>query len=203
MPGIRRGLLLILLLASLAVVLSGCGEYRQFASWYADIFPRHFTFEYPRSFYEVDTTYGFPESNITGVRFFRQGTEELKLLPVVSSISVIVEKPASWLDTDARDAIENELSDYENDENFKILERKSISVAGLSAEYVSFSISRLFRNSSSPTHNRLVRFVAFDSKGSLLKQGLVWKIELVCFEEEIQETQAYFDHLLDTFRILD
>lgn len=159
-----------------------------------------FTFEYPQCFNLIDLNV-LPDivydARVTEVRFTRQGTGELKLLPVFSSIDVKVYKPGLYGDTDARTAIEKELSYYENDENFKVLERKSISVAGLSAEYVSFSTSMPYSNPSIPTHNRLVRLVAFDYA------GFVWKIELACFEEEIQETQAYFDHLLDTFRILD
>jgi hypothetical protein len=159
-----------------------------------------FTFEYPQCFNLIDPN-TMPDieydTRVTEVEFTRQGTGELKRIPVKSSISVRVYKPGLYGDTDAKTAIENELSGYEADENFKGLERDSISVAGLSAEYVRFSISRLFRDRGSPTHNRLVRLVAFDYA------GFVWKIQLVCFEEEIQETQAYFDHLLDTFRILD
>jgi hypothetical protein len=159
-----------------------------------------FTFEYPQCFNLIDLN-GLPDivydARVTEVSFTRRGTGELKLLPVISSISVKVYKPGLYGDTDARTAIEKELSYYEADENFKVLERGSINVIGLSAEYVSFSTSRLFRDRSFPTHNRLVRLVSFDYA------GFVWKIELVCFEEEIQETQAYFDHLLETFRVLD
>lgn len=159
-----------------------------------------FTFEYPQCFNLIDLN-ALPDivydTGVTDVSFIRRGTGELKLLPVETSISVIVEKPASWRDTDARAAIEKALSYYEADENFKVLERESISVIGLSAEYVSFSTSMPYSNPSIPTHNRLVRLVTFDYA------GFVWKIELVCFEEEIQETQAYFDHLLETFRVLD
>lgn len=213
MPGIHRGLLLIPLLAVLMTI--GCSNsarncsYKEFALHKDDVRFRlggvileHplFTFEYPQCFDLIDLNV-LPDivydTRVTEVRFTRQGTGELKLLPVKSSIDVKVYKPGLYGDTDARAAIEKALSYYKDDENFKVLERKSISIAGLSTEYVSFSISRLFRDSSLYTHNRLVRLVTFDYR------GFVWKIELVCFEEEIQETQAYFDHLIDTFKIFE
>jgi hypothetical protein len=63
MPGIRRGLLLMLLLASLMVILPGCNnsEYRLFT------FKKvvNFTFEYP-SHYKIEEVRAYQQEEVSG-----------------------------------------------------------------------------------------------------------------------------------------
>jgi hypothetical protein len=53
MPGIRRGLSLILLLASLMVILPGCGHANDYKVFALTVGIAHFSFEYPAR-YHID-----------------------------------------------------------------------------------------------------------------------------------------------------
>ncbi len=156
-----------------------------------------FTFEYPSCFREVPLGDDLGNFGITEVSFLRKGTGDLKGLPVESQINIIVKRPSEALGSNAKVAIEELLKAYENDPNLKIIERGHVSIAGISAEKITISVSKLDTVGFFTPHNRQMRLVAFDYA------GFVWQIQMFVFEEEAEETQPYFEHLLQTFKILD
>jgi hypothetical protein len=159
-----------------------------------------FTFEYPCSFGLVDIN-RFPDfvysSDVTAVDFTRY--EEGNTFPE-ETIELRVHKPGIWGDTDAKTSVDNVIaSDSGNPDyqNFQILERTVVNVDDIPAEYVTYSYHRPAKEGFGfSTQERVIRFVAFDY------EGFLWKLKMNCFVESAEETEPYFDHLIETFDII-
>lgn len=160
-----------------------------------------FTFEYPSSF-----TYNYNEDEIllnmrmTLVTFERQVQGFSESFPK-TGLTVSVHEPGLWNDTNARTTIENTINYHSSEPDFFVIERTSTSVAGSNAELLSYSfhqpVREVFGSTPIPEYNEIVKFVCFDY------QELIWRICLNCVDEELPETEIYFQHVLDTFQIIE
>jgi hypothetical protein len=201
MPGIRRGLLLILLLALLVVTLLGCNnaEYRTFT------FEKgvNLTFEYP-SHYRRDLIYSYVEGKSAGrITFLDRLSSKVS---IYGFIWVTIRDP-SGVYPYAKTAIEQIASgEYDiytsgpGELNRDILERSTIIINGIPAELIVYShkvgfIERLPYESSKII--RINRTVYFDHN------GLLWSIAIESDEDKAEQARADFEHLLQTFKILE
>jgi len=99
---------------------------------------------------------------------------------------------------DADTALEHHIQLYVEPEN--ILERSTISMAGISAELlVYFHEPELMPEAPSSSLDviKVTRVVYFDYN------DLLWEIEIESDEDRADVAEADFEHLLETFQILD
>ena len=201
MPGIRRGLLLILLLASLMVILLGCNtaEYRTFT------FERgvNFTFEYP-SHYKINSIYSFVEGKSAGgLIFFDKLSSKYSLY---GFIDVTIRDPSEKF-PNAKTAIEQialgEFDIYTSGPGElirNILERTTINMNGISGELIVYSHRVGFVETLPYESSKIVRInrtLFFDHS------GLLWSIAIESDEDKAEQAKADFEHLLETFQILE
>ena len=114
------------------------------------------------------------------------------------ALSVIVENNGS-LFTNAKDALDNLLYNYEHpyyDNKFILLERSSVEVSGVTGEIVIFSITMAPDYYLGP-HSAVGRDVFFDHN------GMIWNIHLYSHETIAEQAEADFEHILESFQILD
>jgi hypothetical protein len=191
MPGIRCGLLLMLLLASLMVTLPGCNnsEYRTFT------FKKgvNFSFEYP-SHYKIEDVRAYEQEQVSGkVILYDKLSSKVSLFGFIN-ITII---DASEKFPNARVVIEQIAS---NELKKDILERTTININGIPAELIVYS-SKIGMIPEAPPKSweivRINRTVCFDYS------GLIWVIIIESDEDKADQAKADFEHLLQTFKILD
>ncbi len=111
-------------------------------------------------------------------------------------------EPGGWQHpTDAKSLLESRVKGAEQNSlnpHFQILERSSITVSSVQAERVIYLVDELFQppNASKPLLSVEDR-VCFDYK------GLIWEISSSSYEEYSEQTKADFEHVLQTFKILE
>jgi len=82
--------------------------------------------------------------------------------------------------------------------DFRLLERSTITIAGVKGERIAYSYSGFYFSSEHAPQTGTAYKAYFDSK------GLIWKLSLIADEYAAAErAKSDFEHLLETFRILD
>jgi hypothetical protein len=98
----------------------------------------------------------------------------------------------------ATDKLEGVLEDEAKWENFELLERASMTVFGIEGEMVAYLVDKLMpiprEDGQRLEYNRAVYF-EYD--------GLIWLIEAKCNQEIMDQVRADFEHIVETFTILD
>jgi hypothetical protein len=83
-------------------------------------------------------------------------------------------------------------------ENFQLLERSPITVSGVEGELIVYLVDRLMPIPVEDGENlEYVRAVYFDYN------DLTWEIEMQCNQDIQEEVTAYFNHVIETFEILE
>jgi len=174
----------------------------------------HFYFEYPSS-YKKSSAYADIEYRSTVVVFIRP-EPRAQVNSTYTFFKVTVGGPTSE-SPNARTALERELSRLSEPE--KLLERSAIIVAGLSAELIVYShrpptiastpaAPDFFAVTSSvwgvasaaaplEPEMKVTREAYFDYK------GLIWNVAIDSDESEADQAKGDFEHILQTFKILD
>jgi hypothetical protein len=98
----------------------------------------------------------------------------------------------------ATDRLEGVLEDEAKWENYELLERAPLTVAGIEGEMVTYLVDKLMpvprEDGQRLEYHRAVYF-EYD--------GLIWVIEAGCNQEIMEEVRADFEHIVETFTILD
>lgn len=97
----------------------------------------------------------------------------------------------------ATDDLEEVLKDMAKWENFELLERAPMTVAGIEGEMVAYLVDSLiawFTGSAGLEYNCAVYFDY---------NGLIWEIAAGCNQEIMEQVRADFEHIVETFTILD
>jgi len=98
----------------------------------------------------------------------------------------------------ATDKIEGVLEDMAKWANFKLLERSPLTVSGVEGEMIVYLVDKLMPIPVEDGKNLLyVRAVYFDY------QNLTWEIEAKCNQDIQEQVKADFDHIIQTFKILE
>jgi len=160
-----------------------------------------FTFQYPLSFTRVDDQDEILfNMRVTKIDFARQVPDTADSFPK-TTLSASVHEPGLWNDTDAKTTITNIITFHIHDPDFKVLETSTVTIAGMQAEYLSYSFhspaKEGFGYAPIPEYDGMVKFACFDH------DNLIWRVNLSCLSQESDETSLYFQHLLDTFQILE
>ena len=151
-----------------------------------------FSFEYPQCFGWANVNDVF-NSDVTVLSFHRNGNSQRES----SSIYVTVQRMGYDNEVDAKSVVENLISSVKEKKDFKIIDRKSIDIDNLAADYVSFYYFVPKQEGVEISYSNFGILAAFDYK------GFIWKIRMGCPEKESQEITQYYEHLRKTFKILD
>jgi hypothetical protein len=161
-----------------------------------------FTFEYPSIFEPtgVETLNDFPPEPPTFVRWITDVTFQRETHNIFyDSLGVDVYAFGALEYANSEDFINKYLSKMkrEDPDNFKIIENISSTFQDIPATYLTYSyqtdnLSTKYYSFSS----RYDRMVVFDYK------GVFWKIYAFGDQNNSEEMNTYFQHLLDTFKFL-
>jgi hypothetical protein len=197
----------------LASVLGGCGSgYKTFAfkdnDWrfdvpaaattlYTPVILEHplFTFEYPSSF-SSRVTRGGPmvkDPLITSVRFIRNEKGMVSREEIYVEVKQL-NRTEYQEDTVAEEVVDNVIardSASSNHDDLRILDRRTVTVNGIPA--VSVAYTYLWSSEG----DMVVMFAAF------YHAGFIWQISQECYAENAEEAAVFFNHLLDTFQLLE
>lgn len=154
----------------------------------------NFTFEYPDSYIKL-TPVAFEDTggdNSINLLYVEPGTSEGK---ADKQIQIIPLAPIKGRPNAVAWANEHITILEINDEEFELIERSTIEVAGISGEMIAYKCSILGNYMNSP--NLIIRDVYLDY------QGYIWKISVLSITELGAQVEPDFDHLTDTFDFLD
>jgi hypothetical protein len=177
---------ILLLFFVLLSSIIGCS--RQMYLTFKSNTPPLFSFEYP-SFYRVSvggTMRGGIDlqivRNVSGAKFLRY--------PI---IGVLIDPSEQLSATDVKSAIERHISNFEEMSGvsaFYILERNMVSISGINADYVKYSILQ-------DTVAGMGKYVLF------YNDGRIWTFQAYYEPDESIELDQLFDHILQTLKILE
>jgi hypothetical protein len=98
----------------------------------------------------------------------------------------------------ATDDIEEVLKDNAKWENFQLLERSQITVSGVEGELIVYLVDKLMPIPVEDGENLwYIRAAYFDN------DDLTWEIVAKCNQNIQEEVTAYFNHIIETFEILE
>jgi len=182
------------IIPTIGVGCTKCEGYKQLS---VDEGIAHFSFEYPCNWKIgiVDARHDY-EHTYTNVKVF--GPDFKRERDTVSSTVWIFFICPTDADTpDASAALEYSLSYWQDFRDFEILERSTVEIAGLQVEQVVFFCQVAGRFYDSPPIPSIDRELYFEYS------GLIWKISISSRPEVVEADNVHFEHLLETFRILD
>jgi hypothetical protein len=193
---------LIAMVFTLVAITPGCDSSMEGYRTFTFDKVAHFSFEYP-AHYRKYSAHATVEDRTISIWFHD------KVPPKGSTygyIHIFVEG-ASDSYPDAAAALEHTLSGfvepgpYDEEEPQRLLERSSLTIAGIPAELIvySYGYDRIWGESpgSVAILIRIAREVYFDHN------GLIWNIVIESDEDRADVAEGDFEHLLETFQILD
>jgi hypothetical protein len=163
----------------------------------------HFSFEYPTNYDEMFTE--MLHSWVAATSF--RSIEEEGWIIERSYLYIFIVEAGGIGTTDAEAALENEIESFASDEeysDFEILDRSPVTIAGVAGEQVTFSY--YFAETTPPCDGGpvlklpatlIVRCAYFECN------GFVWEIFLQSTEGVADEDEVHFEHILETFTILE
>lgn len=94
--------------------------------------------------------------------------------------------------------LDYELSRVEELQDFELLERSPMTIAGTHGERIIFSYYGYHSSMESEAETGTAYKAYFDS------EGLIWRVVMIADEYATAErAEAHFEHVLETFKILD
>jgi len=171
-----------------------------------------FSFEYRAYYHDIGGPYVVEESDFTFTYVYVLARAKKKTMAnpepggkgnpvamsyVPASINVsasnqlLMQSKYSWT---ASERIEKSISSWSRWENYKLLERTTVVVAGIEAEMIVYEIDSIF--SSWPLEYHIE--IAFD------REGICWDIEATCRDTDLREMLVQdVEHVISTFEILE
>jgi hypothetical protein len=98
----------------------------------------------------------------------------------------------------ATDDLEELLEDESKWENYQLLERAPLTVSGIEGEMVAYLVDRLM-----PIPRKDGQRLEYHCAVYFDYNGLIWEIEAGCHQEIMDQVKADFEHIVETFIILD
>jgi hypothetical protein len=197
----KNSLFCALLILLLSLVLPGCqnrdvNSYKTFTLNEGAV---HFSLEY-RTYYKIDS---LKPAEATGdlmqqSMFFTLISPKIKGVNDYTYIHVVVDKPDE-ITPDAKSATERAERNASSWADYKLLDKYETTVDGVLAyrlDYQNRNIVPAIAGVSGPSIE-VIREVAFDAK------GYVWMIQIRSVSSTAEADKADFEHILQTFKILD
>jgi hypothetical protein len=189
---------LLLLLISLATLsASGCSGYKTFS---LEKGIGHFTFEHPAQ-YKVEKVEVRNDSLLyTHIILSGPGARLEKGGMDYTFIDVFVDDTRVY-SRSAEDDLESSLASATKLPDYRLLERSAVSVAGVTAQQVVYFYDRGVRDHPEDPEPEplptIMREIYFDHC------DLIWSISIRSNEAAAEDARAIFEHILQTFKILD
>lgn len=158
-----------------------------------------FTLEYPRSF---EPMWAYSNESVLTVTFLRDYYPER---PRLEAIEIEVQKPdytgvggtrVFWYNVISGNFTGPISSDFQFGD-VRLVENSTVAINGISGLYTAYSYRWIEFAGRPMPHEQVIRRVSFNHA------GYVWILLSESWAENAEETEAYFRHLLKTFRILD
>jgi hypothetical protein len=147
----------------------------------------------------IDTTVVIPDArNVTSTPAKVNGPP-MSLTIMVTRVDVPNEPGGYQHPTDAKSMLESRVNGaFKNSLNpdFKILERSSIVVSSIQAERVRYVFNNIVQLKGD-------KFLMIEDSVCFDSGGVIWEISSTCFEECTEQAKADFDHVIQTFKILN
>jgi hypothetical protein len=174
---------------SSAVPSSGTNEYKTFANQEGIA---HFSFEYPNQW---ELKYSVENSKMSITKFVTVGGARIPSIFIwIQTKTPDVDSPNSSVDM--RRALEK----WQKNGDIEVLGQSTVQISGFEAtqiesnnRIVSYSIPRVDPQRLATTS----KFIYFDAN------GLIWEISSWVLQDNVQTEIKYFEHLIETFKILD
>jgi hypothetical protein len=196
---------IVAIVSALVAIISGCNSSMEGYRTFTFNKVAHFSFEYP-AHYKKCSAHATAERKTIYIGF----RDKMPSKGSTDGFIYIYVEGAGDTYPDATAALEDTLSgfvepDYHDEdaeeEPQRLLERSTITVAGIPAELVvySYGYDLVWEESSGSAVIllRIAREVYFDY------DGLIWNIVIESDEDRADVAEADFEHLLETFQILD
>ena len=123
------------------------------------------------------------------------GTVTSSYAPAYIEGMVITPKDDS---SDAKSRLDSWISDLERWDNYELFERSSVTVSGIEGELIYYVVDWILLVPAGEGPDlKYVREVYFDY------DGLIWKLKATSEFEMVDQVKADFEHILETFQILD
>jgi hypothetical protein len=195
-----KQLFCIAILLLLSMIISGCdnGDVNSYKTFVLNEGSVHFLFEY-RTYYEIDN---LKPAEATGdlmqqSMFFDLISPEIKGINDYTYIHVVVGKPDE-LTPDAKSAIERAERNAASWADYKLLNKCEITVDGVQAYRIDYQNRNIVPAiAGGEPRIEVIREVRFDAK------GYVWMIQIRSDSSTAEADKADFEHILQTFKILD
>jgi hypothetical protein len=204
-----------LLLVSVAVALAGCNNSNDgYRSLTVENELCHFSLDYSTYYelegpmYDIEHTipatwvhFGAPKKYVDMVVPADDDsirTVSVSYVPASIRIDVYDPSPSSTAPQNALGRIEGTLSDHAKWDNFELLERSPVTVSGIEGELIYYVTDwvGLFPSTEGPKLE-YIKQVFFDY------DGLIWNIKAMSRMEIDHRVMDDFEHLIETFQILD
>jgi hypothetical protein len=162
----------------------------------------HFSFEYP-AHYKKYSAHATVENRTIFIGFVdkvpSKGATDGYITIYVEGVGITYPDAAAALEHTLSGFVEP--GPYDEEEPQRLLERSSLTIAGIPAELIvySYGYDRIWGESpgSVAILIRIAREVYFDHN------GLIWNIVIESDEDRADVAEGDFEHLLETFQILD
>jgi hypothetical protein len=152
----------------------------------------HFSFEYPAR-YKVEITEVRTDLQYTHVTFSSPFSKELR----DSTFITVFVAPPDDASPNSEALLEKSLASAEVLDDFRFVERFSLTVAGVQGQEVVYSYGRLVSNYENVRIPEFMREVYFD------RGGLIWSVSMRSNQSMAEADEADFEHVLQTFKILE
>jgi hypothetical protein len=173
------------------LIATGCTQCNGYKQLTVEEGIAHLSFEYPCNWevgiIEIREDLGF--TSITVLSPFSEEGDSFWTFSIISPYE-------DWPNAEA--ALEDSLSFWESEIDFEILDRSAVEVAGVRAEQVVFfcRVPRDYPLGAEPTPV-VKRSLYFEY------DGLIWMIGSSSDQAVAEADNVHFEHMLETFRILD
>jgi len=152
----------------------------------------HFSFEYPEEYEEASH---YSRSNYTSVSYARWQNDGW----LDSHFRIGAYKPGWAGYNNSNDLIEGDEKLLSDEKDYQIIERSTISIAGISGILLirAYTIEDMFDSDLKEPTLLIDRTIYFDY------DGLIWEIMMDSIENVAEADEAIWEHLVETFKILD
>jgi hypothetical protein len=122
-----------------------------------------------------------------------------RYIPASITIFTVVADGVPYMVDTSRERLELTLEKEENWRNFKLLERSAVVVSGVEGEMIVYLTDKLgMFNAGENTKNlEYGKVIYFDHN------GLIWEMKASCDQNMSEQVKADFDHIIQTFKILN
>ncbi len=178
-------------------ITGGCLHFSDYVSFRDDKGLAHFSFEHPRSYSAAILNSGSDYVAISLQGPYNKDVEDRTI------ISLLVTTPGDGI-RDLNSAVQFSISLASKEPGYKLIAQSSVMIAGEKGQQIIYFYMRTRPSIGEPGYipglgpaPTIIREVLFE------RNSLIWSIRMNSNEATYSSDDIYFEHLLETFKILD